>query len=154
MSNFTGRYRYSLDDKNRVNIPAKYRKLLTPEAQEMFAVTRGIEECLYVYPFDEWQRLIARLRGLPMNKADNRDFQRKLASLADEMKYDRQGRIILPPWLLEHAKIKKDVIILGVLDRIEIWDPQTYEEFDQSRKPFEEVAENILFDNPDTRKEE
>ena len=147
MSSFKGLYQYSLDSKGRVNIPARFRKVLCPEAQETFVITRGLEGCLFVYPLDEWNRIEKKLKNLSMTQKDNRLFVRLLISHATEVAYDRQGRIAVPAYLAEIARIEKDVLIIGALDRIEIWSPKVYDEYiSESPETFESVAEKIILE--------
>ncbi len=150
MSSFKGLYQYSLDSKGRVNIPAKFRKAMAPESQETFVITRGLEGCLFVYPLDEWNRIEKKLRNLSMTQKSNRLFVRMLTSHAAEASYDRQGRIAIPPYLAELARIEKDVLIIGALERIEIWSPKVYDEYiSGSPETFESVAEKIILSNDD-----
>jgi MraZ protein len=146
MSNFKGEYRYAIDEKGRINIPAKFRKLLAPEAQGTFVVTRGLDACLAVYPLDEWEKTIEpRLRSLSANKKANRFYVRMVTSNACELEYDHQGRIMIPAHLLRYAEIKKEVVIIGVLERIELWEPRHYEKYsNKSEMTFEDVAENLF----------
>ncbi len=147
MSSFKGQFHYTLDTKGRLNIPAKFRRSLTPEASETFVTIRGFDSCLFLYPLDEWNKFEEKLRQLKTNKKHNRLFIRMITSNASEDRCDKQGRIIIPPELLKVAQIERDVLILGVLDRIEVWNPQIYQEtLDASGENYEDIAENIIFD--------
>lgn len=148
MSSFKGLFKYSLDAKGRVNIPAKFRKTLSPAANETFVITRGLEGCLFVYPLDEWEKIEQKLRNLSMTQKDNRFFVRMLTAYATEAPFDKQGRIPIPPYLAEFAKIERDVLIIGSLDRVEIWSPKVYEEYiTNSPETFESAAEKIILAN-------
>lgn len=144
MSSFKGQYAYTLDSKNRINIPSKFRKAISPEANEKFVLTRGLEECIYAYPLDEWILIEKKLRTLPETQKENRLFIRMTTSYASEVQFDKQGRIALPQYLIELSKIVKDVLIIGTLNKLEIWSPEAYEEYlkgnDQS---YEDLAEKI-----------
>ncbi len=146
MSSFKGQFHYTLDTKGRLNIPAKFRRSLAPEASETFVTIRGFDPCLFLYPLDEWNKFEEKLRQLTANKKHNRLFIRMITSNASEDRCDKQGRIIIPSELLKVAQIERDVLILGVLDRIEVWNPQIYQEtLDASGENYEDIAENIIF---------
>ncbi len=144
MAEFMGQYKHAIDHKGRTNIPAKFRKALSSEAQDTFVLTRGLEGCLFVYPLDEWKATVERLKALQMTQANARFFVRTLMSNAAESAVDGQGRITIPQHLMELAGLEKESMIIGVLDKIEIWNPNRYnnyiEEFGVS---FEEVAESL-----------
>jgi MraZ protein len=145
MSSFKGRYAYSVDNKGRINIPAKLRKSLSPEANDTFVITRGFEQCLFVYPLDEWNKLEQSIRGLSPSNPQHRFFVRTLLQWATESQLDGQARIIIPQDLLKFAGIENEVLIVGVLERIEAWNPKVYEEY-LSTQPtsYESVAEAVL----------
>src|SRR5690625_3728054 len=114
---FLGGCQHPLDDKGRLTISARFRDGLGAR----FIVTRGLDNCLFAYPASEWQVLESRLKTLPLTKADARAFVRFLFSGATECELDRQGRVMLPPTLREHAGLEKDVVVIGVSTRVEIW---------------------------------
>ena len=145
VTSFLGSYRYSLDSKGRVNIPARIRKAMSPEANETFVITRGMDGCLFAYPQNEWIKIEQKLRNLSMTQKVNRFFVRSLSAYATEASYDKQGRIPIPAHLAEFAGIEREVLIIGTLDRLEIWSPKVYEEYIAgSPETFESVAENII----------
>lgn len=145
MSSFKGSYTYSMDDKGRVNLPAKLRKYVSPEANETFVVTRGFEKCLFVYPIDEWNKLEQNLRNLSSYDPEHRRFIRSLLELASESQLDGQSRLSIPQELREYASIKGEVRILGTLDKIELWDPKVYEEYKNSQpESYENVAAKVM----------
>ena len=147
MSSFKGQFRYTLGAKGRLNIPAKFRRALAPEANETFVVIRGFDTCLFLYPLDEWNKFEQRLRQLPINKERNRRFLRMITSNASEDRCDKQGRITIPTDLLKVAHVEKEVLILGVLDKIELWNPDIYQQHvDASDESYEDFAENMMFD--------
>ncbi len=145
MSSFKGSYTYSVDDKGRINLPAKLRKYVSPEANETFVVTRGFEQCLYVYPADEWNKLEQNLRNLSNYDAEHRRFVRTLLELASEGQLDAQSRLSIPQELREYANIREDVRIIGTLDKIELWNPKIYEEYKRSQsEPYESIAAKVM----------
>ena len=145
MSSFKGSYNYSVDSKGRINIPARLRKYLSPEANDTFVVTRGFEKCLFLYPVDEWNALEATIRRLSPSNAQHRFITRTLLQHATETQLDGQSRIVIPRELLQFAGIEDQVLILGVLERIEIWNPKDHEEYVASQKDsYESVAQSVL----------
>ena len=148
MSTFKGRFRYTIDAKGRINIPAKFRKSLDPVANETFVAIPGLDGCVFLYPLDEWKKFEVKLRKLPTNIEKNRRYQRMIFSNASEDTCDKQGRISIPGELFQRADIQKEVLIVGVLDRIELWNPETYEKkLDSSGESYESIAESIMFDD-------
>jgi len=132
---FVGSYSCSLDNKNRVNIPANIRKVLTPEAQDTIVITRGIEgDNLIAYPLDVWARISRGLRSLNPFDSEFNDFIRIFAGNAYNAKFDSQGRIMLPEYILKIGGIKKDLLIIGSLNKFEIWNPEIFDEFQNKRK--------------------
>lgn len=146
MSDFLGQYTYSVDEKGRVSFPAKFRRAVNPEAKDTFVVTSGFDHCLFVYPLDEWERKSAILREQPITNQQARKWMRVVAAFASETTCDKQGRITIPPNLIEWARLEKEVLITGALDRVEIWNPEIFAGYtgDIGEK-FEELAEGLLF---------
>jgi len=145
MSSFKGSYTYAVDDKGRVSLPAKLRKYVSPEANETFIVTRGFEQCLFVYPADEWSKLEQNLRNLSNYDPDHRRFMRAMLEHASECQLDGQVRISIPQELREFANIEGEVRIIGTLDKIELWNPKIYEGYkrDQS-ETYESIAAKVM----------
>jgi len=138
---FMGEFQHSLDEKGRLIIPAKFRE----ELGEKFVLTRGLDNSLFVYPIDQWRLLEEKIKELPTSRADTRAFVRLFFSGAVETEQDKQGRMTIPQHLREHAKIERDVYIIGVSTKIEIWAKETWEEYTaQARQSYEEIAENII----------
>ncbi|TFE03581.1 MULTISPECIES: division/cell wall cluster transcriptional repressor MraZ [Jeotgalibacillus] len=138
---FMGEYQHSIDTKGRIIIPAKYRE----HVQDLFVVTRGLDQCLFGYPLEEWKRLEEKVRSLPVTKKDARAFARFFFSGAVECEIDKQGRINLPKNLLDYAKIEKECMIIGVSSRIEIWGKPVWEDYlEESEDSFAEIAENLI----------
>ncbi|MDI6807386.1 MAG: division/cell wall cluster transcriptional repressor MraZ [Candidatus Eisenbacteria bacterium] len=146
MATFRGRYLNVLDHKGRLNIPSKFRRALSPDAQNTFVIIRGLDGCISLYPLDEWVKIEAKLRSLPVSKENSRKFQRIMHLDSADATLDSQGRIALPPALVKQAKISKDVVVFGILDRIELWNPKLFEQyFARSGQSYEETAEDLLF---------
>ena len=140
---FTGEYRHSLDVKNRLIIPSKVRE----QRGENIVITRGLDGCLFGYQLNVWQKMLEKLNSLPFTKKDARNFTRFMTSGAITLEFDKQGRIIIPSYLLDYANIRKNVIIVGVLNRIEIWDVSKWESFMQENVDcLSDISEN-LFDS-------
>ncbi len=145
MSSFKGSFNYTVDSKGRINIPAKMRKNLSPDANESFVITRGFENCIFVYPNDEWAKREVELSKLQQTNRDDRLFTRLLLQYATDVELDGQHRIVLTKELMEYAKISGDVLILGVFDRIEVWNPEEYTKYLEAQsKDYVTVAENVF----------
>ncbi|MEK7818467.1 MAG: division/cell wall cluster transcriptional repressor MraZ [Bacteroidota bacterium] len=145
MSSFKGSFSHTVDAKSRVNIPAKLRKNLSREAKDTFIVTRGFESCLFLYPQDEWMKLELTIRNLSSTNPQHRFMMRTLLECATEVELDGQSRVMLPKELLQFAKIESEVRMIGVLDRIEIWNPNIYEKYKSEQKEsYEDVASKII----------
>ena len=147
---FTGEYKYSIDQKSRLNIPAKFRKALDPKNNNTFVVTRGFDPSLILYPIVEWQKVEQQLLLLSSIKNKDRSFVRSIVRYATIAKYDSQGRIQIPENLLEYSNIRKEVLIIGMINKIEIWnkfdldkiEKQSLNNVDES---FEDLANEIKF---------
>jgi len=138
---FMGEYQHSIDAKGRLFIPAKFRE----ELGDTFVVTRGLDHCLFGYPQAEWQELEKKLRALPFTKADARAFVRFFFSGASEGEIDKQGRILLPQVLRDYAQLEKEVVILGVSNRVEIWSASRWAEYStEASRDFEAIAEKLV----------
>lgn len=138
---FTGEFQHTLDAKGRVIMPARLRDGLG----EKFVITRGLDHCLFVYPGSVWTRLEQKLSQQPFTKKDSRAFNRFFFSGAMEVEADKQGRVLIPQYLREYAGIEKDVMIIGVADRVEIWNEPSWKEyFGDADQNFEELAEKLV----------
>jgi MraZ protein len=136
-----GEYHHNVDTKGRLIVPAKFRD----DLGEMFVLTRGLDQCLFGYPLNEWKIIEDKLKGLPMTKKDARAFTRFFFSGATECEIDKQGRINISSPLLNYAKIEKECVILGVSNRIEIWSQDIWNDyFSESADSFAEIAENMI----------
>ena len=143
---FIGEYAYSLDSKGRVNIPAKFRQSLSADSQNTFVITRGLDPCVWVYPLEQWKEIENNLRNLSSVKNIHRTFVRDTARYASPSTYDKQGRITLTPSLTEYAGLEKDVLIIGMINKIEIWNPNTLKMVDQQNLVIEPDAYDDLAD--------
>ncbi|WDH81533.1 division/cell wall cluster transcriptional repressor MraZ [Paenibacillus urinalis] len=138
---FMGEFQHSIDDKGRMIIPAKFRDALGPS----FVVTRGLDQCLFVYPMNEWSILEQKLKALPLMKSDARAFTRFFFSGATECELDKQGRVNLPMNLRDYAKMDKECVVLGVSNRVEIWSKGIWEQYySQSEETFNDNAEKLV----------
>lgn len=138
---FMGEFQHAVDAKGRLFIPAKLREGLG----ERFVATKGLEDCLFVFPAQEWEAFGEKLRSLPLASGAARAFTRLFFSGATECEVDPQGRILLPANLRTYAGIDKEVLIVGVSSRVEIWSKTKWEEYSQkAEESFEETAEKLL----------
>ena len=135
---FMGTYEHGLDAKGRVIIPAKLRE----DLGESFVVTLGLDGCLFAYPMNEWEGFIEKLKELPGTK-EARMLQRHFLANAAPCELDKQGRILLPPVLREYANLTKDVVLVGVLSRVEIWDKDRWQENTYDEDEMDEIAEHM-----------
>ena len=147
---FTGEYHNSLDQKNRLNIPAKFRKVLDPVNDRTFVLTRGFDQCLVLYPLEDWSQVEVQLRKLSSIRGKHRNFVRSVTRYATAVQYDGQGRIQIPDTLLGYSGIEKEAAVIGMINKIELWDPSTLSkqdarEDDVSDKDFDDLANEINF---------
>lgn len=138
---FLGEYQHSLDSKARLIIPAKFRE----ELGLKFVATKGLDNCIFVYPLDEWQVIEEKLRSLPFTRADVRSFARFFFSGASELEIDKQGRVLLPQNLREYAHIDKELVIIGVGARLEIWSSDNWASYNQTAEAsYGTLAESLV----------
>ncbi len=143
MSNFIGSFRFKVSPKGRLSIPAPIREGLASGADKTFIILPGPEGCIEAYPLDEWIRRVKYLRSLP-NRKKARIYKRKLLTHAVICKMDAQHRIIIPADLLRRAGIEDEVLIVGQLERLELWNPQTFEKREaEDDIPLEDILEEI-----------
>ncbi len=142
---FYGEHEHTIDRKGRLIIPSRFREAMKEHYTERLVVTRGLDKCLFLFPEDEWRAQEARFRALSFTKQEARRFNRFYFSGAVELTCDRQGRILIPPYLKEFAGIKRDVVMVGVSNRMEIWDKEGWRKFyGQFKESYEEIAERLL----------
>ena len=141
---FIGEYKHTLDDKGRIAIPAKLRYSKIGE-EEFWVTTKGFDHCLFVYPKNEWSVIVKALNErLTLTKKDDRSFLRMFVSPANEQAVDKQGRIALPLSLREYAGVQKDVVVLGAINRIEIWSDENWNKYrEENEKSFDLLGEKI-----------
>ncbi len=138
---FMGEYHHSVDEKGRMIIPAKFRDALGTH----FVMTRGLDNCLFIYPQDEWAQMEQKLKALPLMKADARAFTRFFLSGATECELDKQGRVNIPNNLREHASLDGNAVVIGVSSRVEVWSKEMWESYSQnSEASFDEIAEKLV----------
>jgi MraZ protein len=142
---FRGQFTYSIDSKGRIAIPARLRKHITAEANDTFVMTRGLSNCIDIYPLDEWQLIEEKLLQLNSFQPDDARFIRMFVQYASEDVMDGQSRILIPSTLISYANIEKEVLILGALKKIEVWNPKVYDEYlSQSPQSYEEIAAKVM----------
>src|SRR3989344_1055531 len=122
---FIGEYIYSIDEKKRLAVPPKFRKLLGSRA----VITKGLDQCLFLYPAKEWGILAKKLSQLPLSQSDARGFARIMLSGAMEVNFDNLGRILVPDYLKDYGCFKKKLVIAGLYNRIEIWSEEKWREY-------------------------
>ena len=144
---FTGQFTFSIDSKNRINIPAPLRKQFSKKDKKTFVATRGIDQFACIYPMSEWNFIQNELTQLSSLSKTNRIFLRNHLRHANILKFDSQGRFVLPQSLINYSSIDKDVTIIGVLNKIEIWNPNLLRKVDQSDEiddqSYEELSERV-----------
>ncbi len=136
---FMGEYGHSLDPKGRLIIPSKFREALG----DRFVITRSLDQCLCIYDMEDWEKFVSRLSDIPYNVKKQRQLVRFFLSGANEVEPDKQGRVLIPANLREAAGIEKDVVLVGVGSRIEVWSAKNWEEMSTSDE-INEIAEEML----------
>ena len=135
-----GEYSHNIDDKGRLAIPVKFRHVLSKGA----TVTRGLDNCLFLYTKKEWEKLAEKLAALPISQANSRAFARLMLAGAMDVEIDKQGRAILPEYLRIFAGLKKNVVVAGLYSRIEIWDTDKWQSYKtQTETNSNEIAEKM-----------
>lgn len=137
---FLGEYTYLIDDKKRLAIPSKFREALGKKA----VITRGLDNCLFLYPMNDWDVLAKKLSQMPLSQADARGFARIMLAGAMEVSLDRLGRILVPDYLKDYAGLKKEAVVAGLYNRIEIWDKTIWQGYKQkTEKEAGNIAERL-----------
>lgn len=140
---FMGEYHHTIDEKGRITLPSKIREQLGYD----FIITRGLDQCLFVYPRSDWNRIIDTYKTLP-NTRDARNFMRFFLSGASEVNFDKQGRINVASSLINYASLEKECIIIGVNDHLEIWSEEIWNKFmEENEENFTEIADNLFSNN-------
>ena len=142
---FYGEYTHNIDNKGRLIIPSRLRMVIKEGYIDRFYITRGLEGCIFAFAENEWLQLQSKVKSLSLMKANARKFMRVLYSGAYEVECDKQGRINIPPALISYADINKEVTVVGVLNRLEIWDSEKWNNFYRdAADTFEDLAENLV----------
>ena len=136
---FMGEYNHSIDAKGRLIIPSKFRE----ELGESFVLTKGLDGCLFVYPFSEWEQFQQKLSTMPLTNKNARSFVRFFVAGATECELDKQGRILVPATLREFAELEKDVVLAGSINRIEVWSRKKWTE-NSNYDDMDAIAEGLL----------
>ncbi len=137
---FIGEYFHTIDAKKRLAIPVKFRKDLGKKA----VLTRGLDNCLYLYPMDEWEKLAQKLARLPISRSDSRAFSRLMLAGAMDVSLDSLGRVLVPDYLKEYAALNKKIVVAGLYNRIEIWDENKWQVYKkQTSSKVEDIAEKM-----------
>lgn len=138
---FMGEHQHNIDQKGRIIVPAKFREELGPS----FVLTRGLDQCVFGYPLEEWKQLEQKLKALPFTKKDARAFTRFFFSGAVECELDKQGRVNVAPPLRQYAKLEKECVVIGVSNRVEIWSKPVWDEYyTESEESFSEISESLM----------
>ncbi len=139
-----GEFHHTIDEKGRIIIPSKFRE----ELGNNFIITRGLEECLFIYSMENWNKITSKLNSLPFTKRDARSFTRFFLSGATAAEFDKQGRINITSPLISYAELKKKCVIIGVGDRLEIWSSEKWNNFyEENKENLSNIAENIFDSN-------
>ena len=137
---FIGEYQHSIDDKGRLAVPAKFRSALAKGA----IVTKGLENCLFLFSKEEWKKLAEKITKLPVSQANSRAFQRFMLGSAMDVETDKQGRIIIPEYLRHYANLTKKAVVVGLYGRLEIWDEDKWIQYRQNtEKESSDISEQI-----------
>ncbi len=142
---FYGEYEHTIDKKGRIIIPSKFRDFLKEYDIKKIFVTRGLDKCLFLFTEDEWKAQETKFKSVSFTKSESRKFNRLYFSGATQVECDAQGRILLPKYLKDFAEIKRDIIFIGVSNRIEIWSREVWQEYYKSSKSsYEDIAERLM----------
>lgn len=137
---FIGQFEHTIDEKNRIAIPSKFRKQFKGGG----VISKGLDGCLFLFTKDHFSKMAQNIAELPLSKSSARLYARLILASAQEVEFDSQGRILMPGYLKKHSLVKKDAIILGLYDRVEIWSKELWEkEQNKSGRKAEELIENL-----------
>ena len=142
---FYGEYEHGIDKKGRIIIPSKFRESFKEYDIEKLFITRGLDKCLFIFTENEWKSQEAKFKAVSFTKSEARKFNRLYFSGAAQIECDKQGRILIPKYLKDFAGIKRDIMIIGVSNRIEIWSKESWQEYyASSNESFEDIAERLM----------
>lgn len=136
---FIGEYQHSLDEKSRVTVPSKYRE----ELRTCFVLTKGLDGCLFIYPQNEWTSFEQKLKELPLTNMNARKFVRFFLAGAVECTPDKQGRILIPSHLKVYSSIEKDIVFIGMGNRIEVWSSAKWDAYNEDAFDANALAEQM-----------
>jgi len=137
---FIGEYHHTIDEKGRLSVPKKFRG----ELEKGLIITKGLDGCLFIYTNSEWEKMSIKLNTLPLTNKNAREFKRHMTSGAMDLEIDGQGRIILPEYLRDFSNIKKNVVVAGIAERIEVWDEAIWNKHEKEISgKTEEIAESM-----------
>ncbi len=138
---FRGSFEHTVDSKGRVSIPSKFRDIISDRYDGKLVLAVDLDQCLSVYPLEEWERLEDRIKTLPTMQKEVKDFMRFFFSSATECEIDRQGRILIPPALRERSGINKNVTFVGIINKIEVWDKRAWDA--RNSKNLDKIGETL-----------
>lgn len=142
---FYGEYEHTIDKKGRLIIPSKFRDFFKEYGIEKLYVTRGLDRCLFVFTENEWKLQESKFKAISFTKSESRKFNRFYFAGATQIECDRQGRILIPKYLKDYAGIKRDVMIIGVSNRMEVWSKEAWHQYyDGAKESFEDIAEKLM----------
>ena len=145
MTSFKGTYTSAIDGKRRLKLRKKLREVIPPTSNDNFVMGPGYDGCIFLYPSEEWTKQEEKLRNLKVDLGEHRFLERVFVPESEDARIDRVGRLTISQRLLDFAQIKKDILILGILSRIELWAPQVYQKYrEQYKQSYEEAAEKIF----------
>lgn len=137
---FIGEYHHTIDNKGRISIPVKLRLLLGESA----VITRGLDNCLFLFAKKDWEQLVEKIKTLPLSQANSRAFARLMLAGAMDVILDNQGRILIPDYLRKYSNLKKKTVLVGIYNRLEIWDEDTWEAYkEKTEKESGDIAEKL-----------
>ncbi len=135
-----GEYLHTIDQKNRLSVPSKFRK----ELGARVVVTRGLDQCLFLYSVEEWKALAEKLATLPWGKSETRSFVRTMIAGAMDCEIDSLGRILLPDYLKSYSKLEAEAVVVGLYNRVEIWSPELWKQYSEgAMRQTEVIAEKL-----------
>lgn len=124
---FRGSFEHTVDAKGRVSVPSKFREIIADRYAGKLVLSMDFDQCITVYPLEEWERVEEKIRALPQMQKEVREFMRFVFSTATECELDKQGRVLIPPALRERANIRKNVMVVGIIGKMEIWDKAAWD---------------------------
>lgn len=142
---FYGEYEHGIDNKGRLIIPSKFRDAFKEYGIEKLYITRGLDKCLFLFTENEWRSQESKFKSMPFTKAESRKFNRLYFAGASQIECDKQGRILIPKYLKDYAGIKRDCMIVGISNRVEVWPKEAWlEYYNAAKDSFEEIAEKLM----------